>query len=84
MKHTYKTQGVCPARIEFELNGNIVTNIQFMGGCSGNLRAIQTLLEGETVEKIVSKLSGIACGGRPTSCGDQLSRAVQAAYAEQQ
>ena len=80
MRYNYKTQGVCPASIEFDLDGNIVSNIRFAGGCSGNLKAIQSLLEGETVEKIVDKLSGISCGGRPTSCGDQLSRAVQEAY----
>ena len=61
-------------------DGDIVHNIQFMGGCNGNLKAISLLLEGWTVENIEKKLSGVLCGRRPTSCSDQLAKAVRAAY----
>ena len=82
MRHTYKTQGVCPKTIEFDLNGNVVTNIQYNGGCNGNLSAIQKLVNGFTVEQIVETLGGMPCGRRPTSCADQLAKAVQQAYDE--
>ena len=74
---------VCPPQISFELNGNVVTNIKFYGGCNGNTKAIAKLLEGWTVEQIEEKLLGNTCGRRPTSCADQLARAVRKAYEEQ-
>lgn len=80
MKYTYKTQGTCAQIIKFDLDGNIVSNIEFMGGCNGNLKAISKLLEGSTVENIEDKLLGNTCGGRPTSCADQLAKAVREAY----
>jgi len=82
MRHNYKTQGICPKNISFDLDGNVVKNVEFTGGCSGNLKVIQKLVEGFTVEKIVENLGGTQCGMRPTSCGDQLAKAVQAAYEE--
>ena len=63
-----------------DLDGNVVHNIKFMGGCNGNLKAISLILEGWTVEEIESKLSGVLCGNRPTSCSDQLAKAARAAY----
>ena len=66
--------------IRFHLKDNVVTNISFLGGCNGNLKAISKLLEGFTVEEIESKLLGNTCGRRPTSCADQLARAVRQAY----
>ena len=80
----YKTSGTCSRRITLDLDGNRVHNVRFYGGCDGNLKAIPALVEGLTVEQITSKLSGIRCGNKATSCGDQLSRAVQAAYAQQE
>lgn len=80
MDYIFRTNSVCAREIKFHLDGNIVTNIEFMGGCSGNLKAISKLLEGQTVEHIVEKLSGNTCGGRPTSCADQLAKAVNQAY----
>lgn len=80
MRYEYKTENTCSQLISFDINGNIITNIQFMGGCNGNLKAIPLLLEGQTVEYIEEKLSGILCGRRPTSCADQLARAVRTAY----
>lgn len=80
MRYNYKTNGTCSTEISFDLDDDIVRNIVFTGGCSGNLKVIQKLLEGFTVERIVSELGGATCGQRPTSCADQLSKAVQKAY----
>ena len=80
MKYKYKTQNVCSSMITFDLDGNVVTNINFFGGCNGNLKAIAKLLEGATVEEIESKLLGNTCGFRQTSCADQLAKAVIKAY----
>ncbi|MBR6902950.1 MAG: TIGR03905 family TSCPD domain-containing protein [Clostridia bacterium] len=83
MKYTYETQSVCSKAIEFELDGNIVKNIKFYGGCNGNLKAISKLLEGQTVEYIEEKLKGNLCGIKGTSCADQLAIAVRQAYDNQ-
>ena len=80
MEHVYKTAGTCSQQINFDLNGNVVTGIRFLGGCNGNLKAVSKLVDGMTVEEIEQKLKGISCGGRPTSCADQLARAVREAY----
>lgn len=80
MEYTYKTSTVCATEIKFNIDGNVITNIQFIGGCNGNLKAISKLLEGKTVEEIEEKLSGNTCGRRPTSCADQLAKAVREAY----
>ena len=82
MRYTYKTQGVCPRSISFDLDGDVVSNIDFYGGCNGNLKAISKLLEGSTVDYIEQKLLGNTCGRRPTSCADQLAIAVRKAYEE--
>lgn len=80
MEYTYKTKNVCSMEIKFNIDKNIITNIQFVGGCNGNLKAISKLVDGWTVEQITEKLSGNTCGRRPTSCADQLSIAVKEAY----
>ena len=80
MKYVYYPQGVCSMEIHFDLDGNVVKNIYFIGGCNGNLKAISKLLEGQTVEYIEQKLKGNTCGRRPTSCADQLATAVRKAY----
>ncbi len=80
MEYTYEPVGTCTSRIRFNLNGNIVTNVEFTGGCNGNLKAIPILVEGFTVEQIEEKCRGIRCGRRETSCVDQLARAVREAY----
>lgn len=82
MHYDYKTAYTCARAISFDLEGNTVHNIVFHGGCNGNLKAIATLLEGATVEMIEEKLSGNTCGGKPTSCADQLAKAVRAALDE--
>jgi len=82
MKYEYKTQNTCSRVITFDIEGNIVRNIEFVGGCNGNLKAISKLLEGATVEEIESKLLGNTCGARNTSCADQLAKAVRKACSE--
>ena len=80
MRYEYKTESTCSQVISFDINGNIITNIEFYGGCNGNLKAIAKLLEGATVEEIEEKLLGNTCGRRLTSCADQLAKAVREAY----
>ena len=82
MRYEYKTENTCSQIISFDIDGNVITNIEFYGGCNGNLKAIAKLLEGATVEEIKEKLLGNTCGRRPTSCTDQLARAVRIAYNE--
>ena len=82
MKYSYKTTGTCAALINFDIEGDTISNIEFMGGCNGNLKAISKLCDGMTVEQIESKLLGNTCGMKNTSCGDQLAKAVRAAYEE--
>lgn len=77
MHVTYKTNGVCARIIEFDINDGVVTNIQFAGGCNGNLKAISAILDGCSAEYICQKLEGNRCGNKNTSCADQLAQAVQ-------
>ena len=83
MEYNYKTENTCSSNIKLELEGNIVKNIVFIGGCNGNLKAIPILVDGWTVEQIEEKCKGITCGRRPTSCADQLAKAVLAAKEEE-
>ncbi len=83
MHYEFKTKNVCAQRISFDIEGNVVRDIEFHGGCNGNLKAIAKLLEGSTVENIEEKLAGNTCGNRSTSCADQLAIAVRKAYEEQ-
>lgn len=80
MDYTYRTAGVCAMEIRFHLEGNVVTNVAFTGGCNGNLKAIAKLVDGYTVEEIEQKLLGNTCGRRSTSCADQFAKAVRQAY----
>ena len=82
MRYNYPTEMVCSQIISFDLDDNVVSNIEFLGGCNGNLKAISKLVNGWTVEKIEEYLKGNTCGRRPTSCADQLARAVRKAYDE--
>ena len=83
MTYSYKPERICAHQIDFELDGDIVKNIKFYGGCNGNLKAISKLLEGQTVDYIEKKLRGNTCGIKPTSCADQLAIAVRQAYDKQ-
>lgn len=80
MKYTYKTKGTCSTQITFDIEDDVITNVQYTGGCNGNLKAVRSLVEGMTVEQIEKKLGGIKCGFKNTSCGDQLAKAVREAY----
>lgn len=80
MRYTYSPENVCPMEISFNIEGDKITDIEFYGGCNGNLKALAKLLDGQTVEEIEQKLLGNTCGRRPTSCADQLAIAVRKAY----
>jgi len=82
MNYTYKTENVCAAQISFDIDGDVISNINFLGGCNGNLKAISKLLEGKTVDYIEATLKGNTCGRRSTSCADQLAKAVRKAYSK--
>jgi len=84
MHFDYMTEGTCAQVISLDIDGDVVHNVRFFGGCDGNLKAIPILVEGMTVTEIESKLSGIRCGRKQTSCGDQLARAVRVAYEAEQ
>ena len=77
---TYKTKGVCAQGIEFEIDDNKkVHNIKFTGGCSGNTQGVARLVEGMDVNEAISRMKGIDCNGRGTSCPDQLAKALEQA-----
>ena len=77
MKYTYNTSGTCSKSITFNVENGIVTDIEFFGGCNGNLKGIAALCEGLTVDVIIDRLEGIKCGFKPTSCPDQLAKALK-------
>ncbi|MCI6276345.1 MAG: TIGR03905 family TSCPD domain-containing protein [Clostridium sp.] len=74
---TFKTQGVCARNINFEVVDNKVTSVSFEGGCNGNLKGISKLVEGMEVSEVISRLKGIQCGTKKTSCPDQLATALE-------
>lgn len=76
MKYSYRTKGTCAQQIDLEINGDVITNVKFYGGCDGNLKAIPKLVDGWTADQIAEKCSGIQCGFKNTSCADQLAHAV--------
>lgn len=84
MRYTYRTKYTCSTQIDLDINNGVVTNVAFTGGCNGNLKAVSKLVDGMTVEQIEAKLLGNTCGPRPTSCADQLAKAVRAAYEAEQ
>ena len=77
-KITYTTQGTCSKLIEAEVEDGIVKEVTFYGGCNGNLQGIAALVRGMKVEEVLVRLEGIHCGTRPTSCPDQLCKALRA------
>lgn len=78
MKYTYRTSGTCSRLIEIELDGNIIKDVCFMGGCDGNLKGISQLVKDQPLENVISRLQGIKCGMKSTSCPDQLACALKA------
>ncbi|MBC7959753.1 MAG: TIGR03905 family TSCPD domain-containing protein [Vallitaleaceae bacterium] len=73
----YKSKGTCSTKILFDVEGNKLKNVQFINGCPGNLLGISQLVDGLTIEAVIEKFDGISCGGRPTSCPDQLAAALK-------
>lgn len=78
----YRPKGVCSQNIIVELDGDVIRHVEFVGGCSGNTQGISKLVEGMKAEEAISRLEGIRCGVRPTSCPDQLSKALKKALAQ--
>ena len=74
----YKTKGVCSRSIEIEVDGDNIQSVKFNGGCNGNTKGIASLVQGMKVDDVISRLKGTDCGGRGTSCPDQLARALEA------
>ena len=81
MQYTYKTKGVCSQMISFEVEDGKVQNVQFFGGCNGNLKGIGALVEGMDIDDVIARVEGIRCGMKATSCPDQLAQALKAAKA---
>ena len=79
MQYEYKTKGTCSQRILFEIVDGKVMNVQFIGGCNGNLQGISKLVEGMDAAEVIQRIKGIQCGMKPTSCPDQLATALQEA-----
>lgn len=77
MKYTYRPRGVCSQLMEIEVEDNVVRSVNVIGGCSGNLQGISRLVAGMNVEEAISRLEGIHCGPKSTSCPDQLAQALK-------
>ena len=77
MQYEYKTKGTCSQRIFFEIEDGKVKNVQFVGGCNGNLKGIAALVEGMDAEDVITRVEGIRCGMKATSCPDQLAKALK-------
>lgn len=83
MNYNYKTEGVCSKNISFEIDDEgKIHNVSFVGGCPGNLKAVGRLVEGMDAKKVMEILEGNTCGGRPTSCADQFSKAIKEALSK--
>ena len=82
MHYEYRTKGTCSRAILFDIEDNIVKNVQFIGGCNGNLKGIGRLVEGMDVHDVIARIEGVICGSNVTSCPDQLSRALKEAIGE--
>lgn len=82
MTYTYAPTGVCSSQIDLELEDGVIRSVAFTGGCNGNLQGISRLVTGMTAQEAIERLQGIQCGWKPTSCPDQLSKALTAALKE--
>ncbi|MCI6514594.1 MAG: TIGR03905 family TSCPD domain-containing protein [Erysipelotrichaceae bacterium] len=78
----YTPKGVCSRKMIFDLDGDIITSVEVIGGCNGNLKGISSLLKGQNVNEIISRLEGITCGPKSTSCPDQIAQALKAYKAQ--
>ena len=77
-----KTKGTCSQMIYFDIEDNKVKNVQFLGGCNGNLKGIGKLVEGMDAQEVISRVEGVNCGSKSTSCPDQLAQALKQALAQ--
>ncbi len=77
MQYTFIPKGVCARKITFDVNEEIVSNVRFAGGCSGNTQGLSALIEGMKADDVIAKLSGIRCGFKSTSCPDQMAKALR-------
>ena len=82
MEHIYRTKGTCSREISFELDGDKVRNVHFVGGCDGNLKGICRLVKGMKAEDVIDRMEGTLCGFRNTSCPDQIAKNLKKALAE--
>ena len=81
--YTYYPQGVCSMMMEIDLDGDTIKEVVVTGGCNGNLQGVSRLIQGMIVDEAISKLEGIRCGFKPTSCPDQMAKALRLAKVEQ-
>ncbi len=77
MHYEYTTKGTCSRSILFDIEDGKIKNVQYIGGCNGNLKGIGSLVEGMEIDEVIARLEGISCGGKPTSCPDQLATALK-------
>ena len=77
MKYTYTPQGVCSMEMIFDIDGDIIKDLQIMGGCPGNTVGVAQLIKGKKIDEVINLLKGILCGGKGTSCPDQIAKALQ-------
>ena len=78
----YTPKGVCSRKMIFDLDGDIIRSVEVIGGCNGSLKGISSLLKGQNVNEIISRLEGITCGPKSTSCPDQIAQALKAYKAQ--
>ena len=83
MQYSYKTRGVCSQNIIIDMDGDTVRKVEFVGGCPGNTIGVARLSEGRNIDEVIGIVDGIRCGAKPTSCPDQLGRALKAIKAQQ-
>ena len=81
MTYTYYPRGVCSQRMDLEVEDGVIRRVEVLGGCSGNLQGISRLVVGMQAEEAIRRMEGIRCGGKPTSCPDQLAKALKACLA---
>ena len=83
MKYNFAQKGVCSSKVEFELDGDIVRNVRFTGGCNGNLKALAAMAEGMDAHEVAERLKGITCGFKKTSCSDQFAHSLEKALEQE-
>ena len=76
--YSYKTHGTCSKEIQFDVVDNVITECRFIGGCNGNTQGVSALIKGMDIDEAISRIKGIDCAGRGTSCPDQLAKALEA------